>query len=161
MTIPEVRPARFTDIPRLAELVGEMHARSVYADRATLDVKAFKALCVQAIQRHGKAACLFVAGGGGAGDAPEGFIMGTVDRLFGISRETYATDLFFYCSERSHAHSAGRLLDAFLGWAETAPGVIEIRLGVSGAIGDWRRAGALYRRRGMVADGAMYVRRIS
>lgn len=152
-----IRPSRFTDIPRLAALLGEMHARSVYATRATPDIKAFKALCVQAIQRHGTTACLFVA----EGEAVEGFIMGTLDRLFGISHETYATDLFFYCSNRAHARDAGGLLDAFLGWAERAPGVIEIRLGVSGAIGDWRRAGALYQRRGMVADGALYVRRIA
>lgn len=158
MTDPStIRPARFTDIPRLAALMGEMHARSVYAGRATLDIKAFKALCVQASRRHGRTACLFVA----EGAEVDGFIMGTVDRLFGISRELYATDLFFYCSERSHPRDAGALLDAFLGWAGGAAGVIEIRLGVSGAIGDWRRAGALYRRRGMVADGAMYVRRIS
>lgn len=153
-----VRAAKFADILRLAELAVEMHQRSVYADRATMDIERFKKLCISAIQNHGKGACLFVAGTDGA--PLEGFILGVVDRLYGIAKEFYATDLFFYVSPAADARSASRLADSFLGWAEGAPGVIEVRPGVSGAMEDWSRAGRLWERKGLRLDGAMYVRRI-
>ncbi|MBP2230833.1 hypothetical protein J2847_004142 [Azospirillum agricola] len=152
-----IRPAKFVDILRLAELAVEMHARSVYADRATLEIDRFKKLCVPAIQNHGKGSCLFVAETGGR---VEGFIVGVIDRLYGISREFYATDLFFYASPAADVRAASRLADAFLGWAEAVPSVIEVRPGVSGAMEAWGRAGKLWERKGLRLDGAMYVRRL-
>lgn len=154
-----IRPAKFGDIPRLVDLVREMHARSVYAD-LTLDVKETKATLVQAIQRHGKATCVFVADAGGG---VEGFIVGLTDRIHGIAVERYATDWLFYASPLAGARAAVGLLDAFLGWAETAPGVVMVRLGVSGDVlgDDWPRVGRLYERRGLRQDGAMYTRRMA
>jgi hypothetical protein len=150
-----IRPAKFADILALADLAVEMHQRSVYARRATLEIDRFKKLCIQAIQNHGKGSCLFVA------DAVtvEGFILGVVDRLYGISREFYATDLFFYASPCADARAASCLADAFLGWATGVPNVIEVRPGVSGAMEHWERAGKLWERKGLRLDGAMYVGR--
>ncbi|CAO3403518.1 hypothetical protein [Azospirillum palustre] len=151
-----IRPAKFADILRLADLAVEMHQRSVYADRATLEIARFKKLCIPAIQNHGKGACLYVADTGGRVD---GFIVGVIDRLYGISSEFYATDLFFYVSPTADARAASGLADAFLRWAEGAPGVIEVRPGISGAMEGWERAGKLWERKGLRLDGAMYVRR--
>ncbi|RJF80956.1 hypothetical protein D3877_12035 [Azospirillum cavernae] len=153
-----IRPAKFSDILGLADLIAATHQRSVYADRATLDVARFKTLCVSAIQSHGKGSCLFVAvsDDGTIG----GFILGVVDRLYGIAKELYATDLFFCVAPGTDARAASGLADAFLSWAERAPGVIEVRPGVSGAVEGWRRAGTLWERKGLRLDGAMYVRRV-
>lgn len=151
-----IRPAKFADILQLADLAVEMHQRSVYADRATLEVERFKKLCIPAIQNHGKGSCLFIAENGGR---VGGFIVGVIDRLYGISREFYATDLFFYVSPTADARAASGLADAFLRWAKAAPGVIEVRPGISGAVEGWERAGKLWEHKGLRLDGAMYVRR--
>jgi hypothetical protein len=150
-----VRSAKFADIPRLCELIAEAHARSVYADRAALDESAFKKLCINSARIHGQGGCLFVAERDGLA---EGFIIGVVDRIYGILKAHYATDVLFIAAERADPRDAGRLLDAFLGWADSVPSVIEVRLGVSDAIGPWERTAKLYRRKGLRQDGAQFVK---
>jgi hypothetical protein len=154
-----IRQARFGDIPRLTELAHELHARSVYAGRATPDERAFKAMCVQAIQHMPKRTGVWVAERGGA---VEGFLIGITDRIYGCLTEHYATDLMTYVSERGDARAAAELLDALIAWAETLPHVIEVQLGVNGSVGDWRRTAKLYERKrfGLSLNGALYVRRI-
>lgn len=152
-----IRAATFSDIPGLCALMTEAYSRSVYATRATLDLQQFKALCMGAIRQHGASGCLFVADHGAG---PVGFIMGATDRLYGISRERYATDLFTYVGAGGHALDADRLKLAFLRWARKAPGVIEVQMGVSDAIGDHRRTAKTLQRAGMSKFGEIYVLRL-
>lgn len=153
-----IRPAKFSDILPLCDLMTEAYSRSVYAMRATLDIAAFKALCMGAIRHHGGSGCLFVADHGAG---PVGFIMGATDRLYGVSRERYASDLFTYVSPSSaHALDADRLKLAFLRWARKAPGVIEVHMGVSDAITDHRRTAKTLRRAGLEKFGEIYVMRL-
>jgi GNAT superfamily N-acetyltransferase len=147
-----IRPANHIDIMRLFELADEMHARSVYATRCTMDREIFRRLCCQAISNHGKDKCLFVADHDGV---VGGFIMGIKDRVYGIGKELYATDLFFYVSEDAHPRSASKLLDAFIEWGEAQKDVVELFMGVSGAIGDFERIQKIYERKGFQADGVM------
>jgi len=152
-----VRKASFSDIPRLWELAQEMHAASVYAERVTPEKKAFRDLCFQTITNHGHATCIFVYE-----DAGEvvGFIMGTIDRVYHIAKEFLATDIFFYVAEGSTAKAAPKLLDAFVEWGEGRKNVVEIYVGISGAIGNPERTAKMYERRGFRRDGLMLVREI-
>lgn len=156
-----IRVAQFADIPTLALLLEEAHGASIYADRAAFNRQEAKGLFMRAIQRHGH----HTVGGGlamvaEADEAIEGFMIGYLDRVYHVLDGLMATDLFFICSERARARSAGELLDAFIAWAEGNKRVIEIRMGVTNALGDWRRAGKLYERRGFEQCGAMWERRV-
>ena len=147
-----IREAKYIDNIRLGELMREMHEKSAYAGRATLREDLFKNICITAISQHGKKACLFVEEKDGV---VESFIVGCLDRIYGISKEFYATDLFFYSSERASNRAAIGLLKAFTGWAESAENVIEIRLGITGTIGGWDKLAKLYERLGYSQDGVM------
>lgn len=152
-----IRPAKFVDILRLAEVMRDAHGRSAYVERAELDVAAFKKLCVESLRAHGKGACLFVAERDGV---VEGFLIGVVDRIYGILKAHYATDVLFIASPRVDPRDPARLLDAFLEWAASVQTVIEVRLGVSDAIGPWERTAKLYERKGLRRNGAMFIKEI-
>lgn len=152
-----IRSAKFGDIPRLTELMQEMHTRSCYAARATLDVKATKALFMASIQRHGShhvgGTSVEVAEKDGV---VEGFLIGILDRCYHVLSQLMATDLFFYLSERGDPRDAMRLLNGFVTWAKGNPAVIEVRMGATNAIGDFERTSVLYRRAGLERCGEMY-----
>jgi len=152
-----VRPAKFSDILSLCKLAEEMHSRSVYAERCTLDRERFKKVCINSIRTHGKASCLYVFEDKGR---VTGFIIGVLDRVYGIAKEFYATDLFFFVSEEASGRAAPALLDAFTKWGERQPKVVEVFVGVSGAIGDWQRTVKMYERKGFRLDGAMLTREV-
>jgi len=152
-----IRAAKFGDIPALAALMCEMHARSCYAGRAELDLKATKGLFFNAIQRHGGS----VAGSTLANVAErdgtvEGFLIGVLDNCYHVLVELMATDLFTYVSERGDPRDAIRLLEAFMKWAKANPRVIEVRLGATNAIGDFERTAVLYKRIGLEQCGGLY-----
>lgn len=152
-----IRPARFADIPVLARLLREMHGRSTYAGRATLDDRTSKAFLMNALQRNGGRApgatlCVVAERGGEV----VGFLLGLIDHCYHVLAELYATDLFFYVSAKGDPFDASRLLGAFLKWAETNPRVIEIRMGITDALGDPERTSVLYERYGLERSGLMY-----
>jgi hypothetical protein len=152
------RLAKFGDIPVLRALAKEMHQRSRYADVATMDDGALRNILMSAINAGGKRAACWVSVG--VDNAPDGFLIGITDRVFGIARDLYATDVLFYVSPSADARHAAELLAVFDEWAGAHPGVIETRLGAHDAIGDdWERVGKLYERRGYSRNGVMYVKR--
>lgn len=155
-----IRPAKFGDIPRLAELLAEMHERSCYATVAAVDLRAAKALFVQAIQRHGSgtagAMCAYVAD---SGSRVEGFVIGLLDRLYHVGDQLMASDLFLYVSPNGDPRDFARLFDALDQWAAANPNVLECRLGITDAITPWQRTAQLYRRKGYRQSGAIYERR--
>jgi GNAT superfamily N-acetyltransferase len=156
-----IRAAQFADVPRLAQLLEEAHGASIYAERAQFDEREAKALFVRAIQRHAHktvgGSLVLVAERDGTVEA---FIVGHLERVYYVLDRMTATDLFFICSPRAHAHDARTLLDGLVQWAEGNPKVIEIRLGVTNAIGNWQRTGRFYERLGFEKAGAMYERRL-
>ncbi len=155
MTI--VRPGEFKDLLKLKKLATEMYERSVYADRCTVDLHEFRSICFHALSNHGRTTCLFVAEEKGE---VVGFIVGTLDRVFHIAKEFLATDIFFFVGEEASARSASKLLDAFTKWGESSEGVIEVYVGVSGAIGNPERISKMYERKGYRRDGLMLVKEV-
>lgn len=152
-----IRPARFGDIPRMAELLAEMHARSIYVGRGTFEVRELKGWLMSMIQRHGSphpgGTLVNVAEQNGV---VEGFLVGLLDRCYHLMRELSATDVFFYVSERGDPRDATRLLEAFLKWAMGNERVIEVKMGATNAIADPDRTARLYERAGLQKCGVIY-----
>jgi hypothetical protein len=154
-----IRVARFADVPRLVELLHEMRTNSIYVDRADIDQKAAKSLLVSSIQRHGgghAGSTLVLVAETEAGDV-EGFVIGLLDRVYGIGDKLTATDIITYASPRADAHDAMRLVNALVAWAKANPKCIEVRLGANDVMGgDWQRTARLYERAGMKQVGSIY-----
>lgn len=152
-----IREAKLADIFRLVEVLQEAHERSVYKDRCGVDVNEAKRLLAQAILRHGHrnlGGCLvFVAETDGV---VEGLLLATLLRIYEIGDRLMATDVFFVTSERADPRDAGRLLAAMESWAEFNPKAVEVRVGMTGVVGDWRRLAKHYERRGYQPFGAIY-----
>ena len=100
------------------------------------------------------------AGNVGKPGAPYGFIIGACQPVYGVCKAREASDEFFYVADRAHPLAAPRLLAAFDAWARRAPGVTAIRLGITGAVSDWRRVQKLYVRRGYRQDGVFMIKEI-
>ncbi len=147
----QIEKAKYTDMPALLALAKDMHKRSKYS-ALTLVERRFKALVIDAIRVHPKQGCLFVAR---ETVGVSGFILGTVDTVYGITAETYATDLFFYVKAGASPHAASKLLAAFMSWAHDHSGAVEIRLGITDAIAAPERAAKLYARAGLKPAGLM------
>lgn len=152
-----VRTANFRDIQALANLCKESHQRSVYAKSATFDITEAKQLFARTIQRHGHlnngGTLVLVSEKDGV---IEGFMIGMLDQVYPCLKELVATDLLFIVSERADARDARVMLKQLITWAEGNPKVIEIRLGVTGAIGEWQRTGKLYEHIGLQQCGGIY-----
>lgn len=161
-----VRPAAYKDVPAIAALLAQAHARSRYAGTVVkVDVKATKALLVNSIQRSGGetigSAIVLVAEKLNPITMElqlTGVLVGLLDRILGIGDHLYATDLFFVCSPDVDARDPGRLLDGFMSWADQNPRVYEIVLGVTDAVGDPERVGRLYDHRGLQPCGNIWRR---
>lgn len=157
-----VREGKFTDIPRIAELLQESHQRSIYAQTATFDPQEAKQLGLRALQRHGHmnngGTLVLVSETAGV---VEGFIIGLLDNVYPCLKELMATDLFFILSERADGNDAREMIKRLMAWAESNPKVIEVHLGVTSAISDWQRTAKFYERLGLVQCGAMYRKEVA
>lgn len=146
----------------MAALLAEFHQRSIYAERGEFQAKEVKALLAHSLQKHGhrNRGGRFVAVAGEP-SVVVGFIVGMLEPVYHALDTLMATDLWFICGDDADPHDALKLLQSFVAWAETVPKVIEIRAGVTNAMGDdWQRLDALYRRCGFQPAGAMYERRV-
>lgn len=150
-----IRPAKFGDIPRLAELMAQMHQASVYADRTQVDPKYVKSFLMRFIQRHGGqhegGTAVYVADNG---ETVTGFIIGLLDRIYHIGEKLMAVDVFWYGEGREML----KLLDAYIEWASAVPNVIEIKLSETDAINDGDGVRAVYARRGFRQCGTIWER---
>lgn len=157
-----IRRANYSDIPAIFSLLTEGYERSRYRDIGAIDAKVAKGLLVNAIQRDGQ------MGEGGAlvrvaeaeGGEVAGVILSLLQRVYLIGDKLQATDLFYYTTERCAVRDRTALFDAMVAWAEANPRVVEIQASASDIVGDWRRVGGLYERKGFDACGGMWRKEI-
>lgn len=152
-----IRRAAFADIPAMAGLLAEAHARSIYARTTTLDIPHVKTLLLQAVQADGGAGL-----GGTLARVAEHD--GRVSGLFVAVRERVhdlctsdtlrARDLFYV--NQGNPRDGVRLLDAFLDWARHDPQVIEVIASFTDTVSDSARVARLYERRGFSRHGLIY-----
>ncbi len=90
------RAARFSDIPRIAEIMEDAHKLSRDAEVTTFDDLEAKQLLVRCIQRHGQinymGSLVLVAERKGA---VTGFVIGILDQVYPCLKELKVTDLLF------------------------------------------------------------------
>lgn len=155
-----VRAAKFSDIPGVIKVMIDAHERSVYAQTAEFDREDAKQLMARSIQRHGHknmgGTLVLVSETDGV---IQGFMIAMLDQVYPCLKQMVATDLLFILTEQADARDARHMLKAIEEWAEANPKVIELRLGVMGAISDWERASKLYRRLGFEQCGGIFNKR--
>lgn len=154
-----VRRAAFQDIPRIVEIMQDAHRRSVYSETTTFDVTESKRLLAESIQRHGhdNVGGTLVMVSEYQGDV-RGFCVGILDHVYPGLRELMATDLLFIMGPKAPL-DAVRMLRRLMKWAKDNPKVVEVHLGVTDALVDWKRSARLYRRLGLKECGAMLCKR--
>lgn len=147
-----VRPASFSDIPRLVSLMVEMGERSRYAGTVSVVPERVKRLCAGSIRNHGKGTCLFV---GERDGRVESMLVGAADWAFGIGDRYATSDPFFYASPSASPRDSVRLALAYEGWARSI-GAFEARLTALDSLGPWERNERMYRARGFKQEGVLY-----
>lgn len=155
-----VRRAKFADIIKLWALMQEAHQRSRYADKTELDERLFKSTCVECLRGHSEkvnTSCAFVSED--EDGLITGFILGITDNVYHFGKNRYASDLVTYVKS-GHEGAGVELYREFLDWAENAPGVINIRLGATDVIGDYRKTEILFKRHGFIQEGVLYRKEI-
>lgn len=89
-------------------------------------------------------------------DGVQGFILGIRERIYHVSKDFRATDIFFYIAREYNDPLAFiMLLKGFEEWALSHPRVKRIDLGITNIIGDPRRLAVIYRRYGYTECGIM------
>lgn len=150
-----IRTAKFADLPRLYELIVEMHGKSRYSGHVSVHEQTAKSLLMNAIRKHNGqhdgCTWVMVSENGGVVD---GFIVGMLDRVYHIGTKLAAKDMFLYAT----AADAGALIDSFIDWAQRNPCVYEINLSWTDAVAGAERIEKLYERKGFTRCGAIFVR---
>lgn len=155
-----IRPAAFADIPAIVGLLREGYIRSHYGRDGicNIDEREAKRLLVQAIQRHGgtNGGSTWVQVATKDGNI-EGFILGTLARVYGIGDRLMATDMFWVASERVDPSDPIRLMRAMIEWASSNPMVVEIKCATNAVImEDPELPGNILKRLGMTDYGRIY-----
>ena len=153
-----VRRAKFTAIPRITDLLVEAHGRSRLADTdCKVDVKYTKAMLMRLMQRHGGktegSTLILVSERDGV---VEGVIAGITMRVQEFCDKLAVTDLFFYQSQMASAPDARRMMLEVVVWGRDVVEAFEITVGATDIVGDYTRAGRMYKRMGFRQKGVIY-----
>jgi hypothetical protein len=154
-----IRAAGFGDLQRIAELVREMHGRSIYAEEP-LSEKLVRSILLDGVRRHGGhhagATLLNVSEFRGQ---LEGFMFGMLQPIYNILETLEAMDVWLYTSPKSPGIAASRLIDEYVAWTDANPRVREVRLSWSDAVSvDAAKLEKLYGRKGFQRCGGMFRR---
>ena len=157
-----IRPAKFTDIPRIVELLCEMQAASKYAGHVEVDEKKAHRLIAQCIHRHGHqhdgGSLAMVAV---SDNRVEGLMVGILSPVYEIGTKLAATDVFLFCTDKADPKDFLRLFDAYMAWAGNNPKVFEIKASWTDAQKAASRIEALYEKKGFRRCGAIFEKRAS
>lgn len=140
-----IRNAQVEDWPRLVELGTRLIAKTPYRD-LKLDRE-------QTMHVYGQCmnSALGFAKVSERNGEVTGLLLGIVDRLW-WSKSRYASDLIFYCED---GRSGLALMRAFIEWAWSVPGVVEVTCAQSSAI-KTEAAAKLYQRCGFEQVGGLW-----
>lgn len=152
-----IRGARFSDVPRIVDLLCEMHLASKYAGKVDVSRKAAHALIQQCVTRHGGlhegGALVVVAEHDGT---VEGFMVGMLDRVYHIGDRLAANDVFLHVTDKASKLDVGRLFKEYMSWAASNPKVHEIRASWTDTMEGASDIGKLYECNGFRQCGAIY-----
>ena len=151
-----VRAAKFVDMPSMVGVMERSHRRSRYAD-CTFDEIEAKQLLVRCIQRHGHqnymGSLVLVSENGGE---IRGLIVGILDQVYPALKELKATDLLILMDQGADARDFPEMLAQLIEWADANPKVVEVLLGVTDAVIDWKLAAPYYEKAGFEQCGGIF-----
>lgn len=155
-----IRPAKFIDVPRIVELMGEMHRHSKYAFVDEVDEAAAHKLVAAFVQRHGGShdGATLVMVSETEGKVVEGFMLGALDRVYHIGKRLSANDVFLYVSDYAPRTDALRMFEAYMSWATNNPKVAVIKASYTDAIEGAGRMVGVYERKGFHKIGEIFER---
>ena len=156
-----IRPATISDMPRLLELVMQMHEASEYPKREiAVSEPSAKAVLRDALARNGRmndgGTLLNVVERKGR---VEGFMIGVLQRIYGIGNRLEAQDYWLFCSPAAPRAASRRLLQAYVDWATGNPKVADVVLSWTDVAGvDGETIGKVYKRLGFERRGEIWKR---
>lgn len=155
-----LRAATMGDLPRLCEIMEEMHVRSAYAERGIeLSLELVRRRMIEGIRRHGGShvgcTLLNVIDKGGV----QALMLGVLQPIYGIGVGLEAQDVLLCGSKKAPKLSANLLVDAYLEWASVNARVRDIYLSWTAIAGvDGKKLAKLYQRRGFQRVGEIWKR---
>lgn len=152
-----IRAAHSGDVPRLLDLMAEMHKRSVYGAMGKIDETIARAALARSIARHGEkgfgGGVLFVSV---PGIVVEGLILGVINRVYHVTNLLTIMDgVWFHTGDGGEGLALG---DALIDWALTVEGLVEIKLCPNDAIADHTRLEPWLQRKSFTRHGAIWRR---
>lgn len=156
-----LRAATLSDLPRLFELVTQMHAASKYVAREIgMDEATARSILMDGVRRNGGqhvgATLLNVFEVEGE---PEAFMLGILQRVYSIGNRLEAQDFWLFSTPEAPAKAIPKLIDSYIAWADGNPKVAEICLSWTDALsGTGESLGRLYGRKGFDKVGEIYKR---
>ena len=154
-----IRPGKMADIVRIRELFIEMHAASKYAGVVEIDLMTLQKALMTFMMRNGHTndgGCIVTVSEDDG--VVEGFMVGMLDRIYHIGDKFSANDIYLYASPRCSPLAVGKMIDAYLAWAQANPKVHEIALSWSDALPFASRMAKVYERKGFSRCGEIFER---
>ena len=152
-----VRVAKFVDIPAIAQIMAEAHARWPHGHETTFDEVEAKQLLMRSLQRHGHmnygGSLVLVSK---KGNDVKGFIIGILDLLQPCVKELKVTDLLFIVGPGADPHDPRCMVQALREWGRSNPKVVKAVLGVTNDLGDWHRTANIHKRCGFEQCGGLF-----
>lgn len=155
-----MRPAIFGDVPRIVELLVELHPHTIYAGRCNVSEEVAHRTLRALVGRNGHTndggACVLVE----VDDAGEvqGFIVGLLSRVYFIGNKFEANDVYLHLTDKAPTGALMRLISGYVGWADANPLVVDVKLSWSNALPSGERMASIYERLGFVRSGEVYSR---
>lgn len=155
-----IRPAKFEDIPVLAEMLREMHLASKYALRVGISEKIMDQMLMGMIAQQGQPGpqgsyCVIAEHGG----RPVGFMVGLLDRVYHIGDRLVANDVYLHVRNGARAGHSLAMIRGYVAWASANRKVIEIKLSWVNTLPGAARVVAIYERCGFTKVGEIFERR--
>ena len=154
-----IRRARFSDVPRMVEILEEAYGRTRYAteELCGFDGKEARRVVFSSIQRDGHK----IAGGtrvlvAETGNRVEGFLIGQIDRVYLVGDRLMASDVFWLATDDVDPRDPLDLVRGLVKWARSNPNVIEVQCGATDVLGGRERAGRALKHLGLEPYGAIW-----
>lgn len=155
-----IRPARHMDAFAMVDVLVERQKDSRYAGLVDVDQPYTRKLISSAVQRHGgtnDGATFVMVAEDGDGQV-EAFVMGALDRVYGIGTMLSAQDVFLIGRKTCSPRVLTRLFRAYVDWAAGNPRVFEIGASHNDAIPGSEGFDTIYRQHGFAPCATTYRR---
>lgn len=147
-----------TDIPRICEILEEMHGKTAYAEAGyNIDKDRMKSVLMMAIQSHMfKPFGEYFAEVSENKGVVEGFIIGASVPVYLIGEKHQVSDLFWIATDNVKPNEPYKLVKNLIKWGEAKPDVIEVRCGATPIVQNPDGAGKMLMRLGLKPYGEFY-----